>query len=190
MRHAPREMADGLHLLRLAQLQFHLLERRDVRLDAHEMRDLAVFDDRRNAEGVPKRRSVLAIVQDLHEAGPAIAYGIPDPIPCLRRCLDALKEPAIATEDFVVPIAGQRGETFIRINDWIAGLIRVRNRDALKKGVKSLDLELVRFLQHATFQQFTGKFCVDPNVFVEPVVSVNPGTQCCLLEPPEHAVAH
>ena len=124
--HAGRELADGLHLLRLQPGFLVVAALGDVHLRSEEVEQFALLvEDGAEEQGVPERRAVGLVVHDVdrHRAlfldravqlghGGAVGVG-------------PLQETAVAAQDLLDGIAGQVDEGAVGEHDRIVFLARI-----------------------------------------------------------------
>ena len=119
VRDAAGQMAERLHLLRLAQLRRHLDAFRFVGKNADEMRGrAALVADRRDRQVVPERLAVLAVVQD---GAAEQAFRVPPRCgsSATRFCVGvgALQEARVAADGFFLRVAGEPLEGRVDVGD-------------------------------------------------------------------------
>ena len=126
MRQPGGQLADRLHLLRLAEGLFGRAPPRHVQLAGEEIDELAmIVEHRRDEHCVPEGRSVALVVQDFQRDRLAPRHRVAQVGDRGAIGVCALQEPAVAADDLAFLITGQVQERLVGEDDGIVVLPRV-----------------------------------------------------------------
>ena len=118
VRHAGRELADRFHLLRLQVGFLGLAARCHVHLRGEEVQQLALLvEDRPEEQGVPERRAVGLVVQQVDRDGTLFPDRLAHLVDRGAVGVAALQQAAIVAQDLVLAVAGQVEEGAVREHD-------------------------------------------------------------------------
>jgi hypothetical protein len=126
VRHAGRQLADRLHLLRLQVGFLRGAALRDVHLRGEEIQQLAVLvEDRAQEQGIPEDLAVLFIIEDVDPHRALFRDRMAQLVHRAAVGLRSLQEAAVAAHRFLIRIAGEVEEGAVGEHDGIVGLARI-----------------------------------------------------------------
>ena len=126
VRDAARELPEALHLLGLMQALLRVAAAGHVELRAEEVDEVAgAVEDRRDEQGVPEGRAVLAVVQDLGGELPVLGDRGSDFGDRVAVGVRPLEEAAIGADQLLPAVAGHADEGAVDEEDRVVGLVRI-----------------------------------------------------------------